>query len=58
MTGLDQLASLIFDVIVNIDPSEFDAGSLRAVRTRFKTGGSSVPKELMNGGCQEFSFGR
>ena len=46
MTNLEQLAALLFDAIVNLDPQEFDA--ISDAVARFKTEAS-----LMHGGCPE-----
>jgi hypothetical protein len=48
MTSLEQLAALLFDVIVNLDPQEFDA--IAEAVTRFKTEAS-----LVHGTCPEFA---
>ena len=53
MTHLEQLGALIFDVIVNADPVEFDA--VAAAVARFKTEDGASYSALMNGGCPEFA---
>ena len=53
MTGLEELAALVFDVIVNADPVEFDA--VAAAVARFKTEDEASYAALMNGGCPEFA---
>jgi hypothetical protein len=49
MNNLEHLAALLFDVIVNLDPQEFDA--VADAVTRFKVADSA----LMHGGCKEFA---
>jgi hypothetical protein len=53
MTNLEQLGALIFDVILNIDPAEFDA--IGDTIARFKTEDQVSYSALMNGGCTEFA---
>jgi hypothetical protein len=53
MNNLEQLAALLFDVVVNLDPQEFDA--VAAVVARFKTEDYVSYVALMNGGCPEFA---
>jgi hypothetical protein len=49
MNNLEHLAALLFDVIVNLDPQEFDAV------TRFKVADQASYSTLMHGGCKEFA---
>jgi hypothetical protein len=53
MNNLEQLAALLFDTIVNLDPQEFD--SIAAVVARFKTEDQASYSALMHGGCREFA---
>jgi hypothetical protein len=53
MTGLEQLAGLIVDVVFETDPAEFDA--IAAAVDRFKTEDQETYSALMNGGCPEFA---
>jgi hypothetical protein len=53
MNNLEQLAALLFDVIVNLDPQEFEA--VAAAVSRFKTEDQASYFKLMNGGCPEFA---
>ena len=53
MTNLEQLAALLFDAIVNLDPQEFDA--VADAIARFKTGDQASYASLMHGGCKEFA---
>jgi len=53
MTNLGQLAALLFDAIVNLDPQEFDA--IADAVARFKTEDQASYSALMNGGCKEFA---
>ena len=53
MNNLEQLAALLFDVIVNLDPQEFDA--VAAAVGRFKTEDQASYSALMCGGCKEFA---
>ena len=53
MTNLEQLAALLFDTIVNLDPQEFDA--IAAAVARFKTDDQASYSALMGGGCKEFA---
>lgn len=52
MTNLEQLASLLFDVIVNLDPGEFDA--IADAVARFKSEDQASYSALMCGGNEEF----
>jgi hypothetical protein len=49
MNNLEQLAALLFDAIVNLDPQEFDAVA------GFKTEDHASYSALMHGGCKEFA---
>ena len=53
MTNLEQLAVLLFDAIVNLDPQEFDA--VTDAVARFKAEDQASYSALMNGGCREFA---
>ena len=53
MTNLEQLAVLLFDSIINLDPQEFDA--VADAVARFKTEEQASYSALMNGGCKEFA---
>jgi hypothetical protein len=53
MTNLEQLAGLLFDAIVNLDPQEFDA--IADAVTRLKTEDQASYSALMHGGCTEFA---
>ena len=53
MTNLEQLAALLFETIVNLDPQEFDA--VTDAVARFKTEDQASYSALMNGGCREFT---
>jgi hypothetical protein len=53
MTNLEQLAVLLFDAIVNLDPHEFDAAA--DAIARFKTEDQASYLALMHGGCKEFA---
>ena len=53
MTALNQLAMQLFDVMVNIDPKEFNA--IAAAAARFKSEDQAAYTALMNGGCPEFA---
>jgi hypothetical protein len=53
MTNLEQLATLLFDVIVNLDPQEFDA--VAGAVARFKIEDQASYSALMHGGCKEFA---
>jgi hypothetical protein len=53
MTNLEQLAALLFDAIVNLDPQEFDA--IADAVARFKTEDQASYLVLMHGGCKEFA---
>ena len=53
MTNLEQLAALLFDAIVNLDPQEFDA--VADAVARFKTEDQASYSALMHGGCKEFA---
>jgi hypothetical protein len=51
VTNLEQLAALLFDAIVNLDPQEFEA--VADAVARFKT--EVTYSVLMRGGCKEFA---
>jgi hypothetical protein len=51
MTHLEQLAVLLFDVIVNLDPQEFNAVADAVARFKIEDQGSDSP--LM---CEEFAI--
>ena len=51
MTNLEQIAALLFDAIVNLDPQEFDAVADAVARFKAEVSYSA----LMNGGCNEFA---
>jgi hypothetical protein len=53
MNNLEHLAALLFDVIVNLDPQEFDA--VADAVTRFKVADQAPYSTLMHGGCKEFA---
>ena len=53
MTNLEQLAVLLFDSIINLDPQEFDA--VADAVAGFKTEYQASYSALMNGGCKEFA---
>jgi hypothetical protein len=53
MNNLEQLAALLFDGIVNLDPQEFDA--VADAVARFKTKDQASYSALMHGGCKEFA---
>jgi hypothetical protein len=53
MTNLQQLAVLLFDTIVNLDPKEFDA--VAGTVARFKTENQAAYSALMHDGCEEFA---
>jgi hypothetical protein len=53
MNDLEQLAALLFDAIVNLDPQEFDA--VADAVDRFKTRDQASYSALMRGGCKEFA---
>jgi hypothetical protein len=53
MNNLEQLAALLFDAIVNLDPQEFDA--VTDAVARFKTEDQASYAALMHGGCKEFA---
>ena len=53
MNNLEQLAALLFDAIVNLDPQEFDA--IGDAVARFKAEDQASYSALMNGGCKEFA---
>ena len=53
MTNLRQLASLLVDVIVNLDPQEFAA--IAAAVARFKTNDQASYSALMSDGSPEFA---
>jgi hypothetical protein len=53
MNNLEQLAALLFDAIINLDPQDFDA--VAAVVGRFKTTDHASYSALMRGGCSEFA---
>jgi len=53
MIILEQLAALLFDAIVNLDPQEFDA--VADAVTRFKTEDQASYSALMHGECKEFA---
>jgi hypothetical protein len=54
MTGLEELATLLFDAIANADPGEFDA--IAAAVRRFKMEDEASYSALMNGRCPEFEM--
>jgi hypothetical protein len=51
MTNLQQLAVLLFDAIVNLDPKEFDA--IAGTVARFKSDNPAAYSALMRGECKE-----
>jgi hypothetical protein len=53
MNDLEQLAALLFDAIINLDPQEFDA--VAAVVARFKTEDHASYSALMRGECKAFA---
>jgi len=53
MSNLEQLAVLLVDAIVNLDPQEFDA--VADAVAGFKTEDQASYSALMNGGCKEFA---
>ena len=53
MTNLEQLAALLFDAIVNLDPQEFEA--IAHAVGRFKTEDQASYSALEHGGCKEFA---
>jgi hypothetical protein len=53
MNNLEQLAALLFDAIVNLDPQEFDA--VADAVAGFKTEDHASYSALMHGGCKEFA---
>ena len=52
MTNLEQLAALLLEAIVNLDPQEFDAVADAVARFKAENHAYSA---LMNGGCREFA---
>jgi hypothetical protein len=54
MTNLEQLAALLFDAIVNLDPQEFDAVADAVARLKIEDQASY--SALMNVGCKEFAM--
>ena len=53
MNNLEQLAALLFDAIINLDPQEFDA--VADAVAGFKTEDQASYSALMHGGCKEFA---
>jgi hypothetical protein len=53
MTNLEQLAALVIDAIVNLDPQEFDA--IADAVARFKTEEQASYSALMHAGCKELA---
>jgi hypothetical protein len=51
MTYLEQLAALLFDVIVNLDPQEFNAVADAVARFKIEGQGSDSPLT-----CREFAI--
>lgn len=53
MANLEQLAALVFDAIVNLDPQEFAA--VADAVAQFKTEDHASYSALMHGGCKQFA---
>lgn len=52
MNNLEQLAALLFDAVVNLDPQEFDA--VAGAVARFKSEEEASYSAAMRGGAKEF----